>query len=101
MASCMMMVLVISCMMLLNPKVIASQEASEEDLLEFPLNLEHFEADFFLFGAVGRGLDAFAPQLANGGPSPIGARLANLGVLVRDIIFQFGLQEVGHLRFYL
>ncbi|XP_028760125.1 desiccation-related protein PCC13-62-like [Neltuma alba] len=71
---------------------------NDEDLLEFPLNLEYLEADFFLIGASGHGLDSVAPQLADGGPPPVGGRLANLGFLVRDIILQFGFQEVGHLR---
>lgn len=73
---------------------------SDVDLLEFPLNLEFLEAEFFLFGALGYGLDRVAPNLTNGGPSPIGARRANLDTLTRDIILQFGWQEVGHLRFY-
>ncbi|KAI9122936.1 hypothetical protein K1719_005825 [Acacia pycnantha] len=71
---------------------------NDKDLLEFPLNLEFLEAEFFLFGALGRGLDSVAPELVEGGPPPVGARLAKLGFLVRDIIFQFALQEVGHLR---
>lgn len=74
---------------------------SDVDLLEFPLNLEYLEAEFFLFGSLGHGLDVVAPGLAQGGPPPIGARLAKLGILVRDVILQFGLQEVGHLRFSL
>ncbi|KAL8472823.1 hypothetical protein ACS0TY_029879 [Phlomoides rotata] len=36
---------------------------SDVDLLEFPLNLEYLEAEFFSWGAFGRGLDAFAPNL--------------------------------------
>ncbi|XP_061352755.1 ferritin-like catalase Nec2 [Gastrolobium bilobum] len=71
---------------------------SDVDLLEFPLNLEYLEAEFFLFGSLGHGLDVVAPHLAEGGPPPIGARLANLDILVKDVILQFGLQEVGHLR---
>ncbi|OWM88019.1 hypothetical protein CDL15_Pgr016592 [Punica granatum] len=68
------------------------------DLLEFPLNLEFLEAEFFLFGALGYGLDRAAPNLTKGGPPPIGARTANLDIATRDVILQFGLQEVGHVR---
>ncbi|TKY53816.1 Desiccation-related protein PCC13-62 [Spatholobus suberectus] len=73
-------------------------ELSDVDLLEFPLNLEYLEAEFFLFGSLGHGLDVFAPNLTEGGPPPIGAKLAKLDNFVRDVIFQFALQEVGHLR---
>ncbi|KAJ1420828.1 Ferritin-like domain [Sesbania bispinosa] len=76
----------------------AATPESDVDLLEFPLNLEYLEAEFFLFGSLGHGLDVVAPNLAQGGPPPIGAKLAKLDILVRDVILQFGLQEVGHLR---
>ncbi|ERN06402.1 desiccation-related protein PCC13-62 [Amborella trichopoda] len=68
------------------------------DLLEFPLNLEYLEAEFFLWGSFGYGLDKVAPNLTKGGPPPIGATKANLDPLTRDIITQFAYQEVGHLR---
>ena len=77
----------------------AAAPESDVDLLEFPLNLEYLEAEFFLFGSLGHGLDVVAPNLIEGGPTPIGVRLARLGSLVRNIILQFGFQEVGHLRF--
>ena len=70
----------------------------DRKLLEFPLNLEYLEAEFFLFGALGFGLDTVAPSLTMGGPSPIGAQIANLDRLTRDIVLQFAWQEVGHLR---
>lgn len=73
---------------------------SDVDLIEFALNLEYLEAEFFLFGPLGQGLDEVAPELAEGGPPPIGAKLARLDPLVNDVIFQFGMQEVGHLRFF-
>ncbi|XP_059654417.1 ferritin-like catalase Nec2 [Cornus florida] len=68
------------------------------DLLQFAENLEHLEADFFLYGALGYGLDVVAPQLVMGGPPPIGAKKANLDFLTRNIITEFAYQEVGHLR---
>ncbi|XP_031103524.1 desiccation-related protein PCC13-62-like [Ipomoea triloba] len=70
----------------------------DKDLLEFPLNLEYLEAEFFLWGAFGYGLDKQAPNLTGGGPAPIGVKEAKLSPLVKDIIGQFGLQEVGHVR---
>ncbi|OMO54365.1 desiccation-related protein PCC13-62-like protein [Corchorus capsularis] len=71
---------------------------SDLDLLEFPLNLEYLEAEFFLYGSLGYGLDRVAPNLTMGGPTPIGATKANLDPVVNDIILQFAYQEVGHLR---
>ncbi|XP_038875467.1 desiccation-related protein PCC13-62-like [Benincasa hispida] len=68
------------------------------DLLEFPLNLEYLEAEFFLYGSLGYGLDKVAPNLTMGGPPPIGAKMAKLGPFIKDIILQFAYQEVGHLR---
>ncbi|KAL2941016.1 Desiccation-related protein PCC13-62 [Bienertia sinuspersici] len=67
-------------------------------LLQFAQNIEHLEADFFLWGALGYGLDKVAPQLTLGGPPPIGARKANLDKLTQHIITEFGFEEVGHLR---
>ncbi|MED6139445.1 hypothetical protein PIB30_083895 [Stylosanthes scabra] len=76
----------------------ATLPKSDVELIEFALNLEYLEAEFFLNGALGHGLDVVAPNLTGGGPHPIGAKIAHLGHLVRDVILQFGLQEVGHLR---
>ncbi|KAF3640473.1 putative pentatricopeptide repeat-containing protein-like [Capsicum annuum] len=49
-------------------------------------------------GSLGYGLDKFAPELADSGWPPIGAQIAKLSPLIRDVITQFGFQEVGHLR---
>ncbi|KAJ6776143.1 DESICCATION-LIKE PROTEIN [Salix koriyanagi] len=72
--------------------------ATDKDLVQFPLNLEFLEAEFFLSGALGHGLDAIEPDFAAGGPPPIGAQKANLDPVTRKIIEEFGYQEVGHLR---
>ncbi|XP_023895665.2 desiccation-related protein PCC13-62 [Quercus suber] len=71
---------------------------ADVNLLEFPLNLEFFEAEFFLYGSLGHGLDKVAPNLTKGGPTPIGAKKAKLDRFTQDIIKQFAFQEVGHLR---
>ncbi|XP_059438972.1 ferritin-like catalase Nec2 [Corylus avellana] len=72
--------------------------ANDTDQIQFALNLEFLEAEFFLRGALGKGLDSFAPTFARGGPPPVGARKANLDPLVGRIIEEFGYQEVGHIR---
>ncbi|GLJ33173.1 hypothetical protein SUGI_0667930 [Cryptomeria japonica] len=71
---------------------------SEVDLLEFPLNLEYLEAEFFLFGSLGYGLDRAAPELPDGGPPPVGGKKANLDSVTYNVILEFAYQEVGHLR---
>jgi hypothetical protein len=70
----------------------------DKELIQVALNLEYLEAEFFLWSSVGKGLDTFAPYLAKQGPLPIGVQKANLPPLLADTFFQFGLQEIGHLR---
>ncbi|CAA0834277.1 Unknown protein [Striga hermonthica] len=70
----------------------------DHELMAFPLNLEYLEAEFFLCGAFGYGLDHEARQIAMNGPRPIGCTKANLGKYVLDNIKQMAYQEVGHLR---
>jgi len=74
--------------------------AGDTDRIQFALNLEFLEAEFFLNGALGRGLDSIAPSYAEGGPPPVCAKKANLDPLVARIIEEFGYEEVGHLRSY-
>uniref|UniRef100_A0A0D9W4I7 Desiccation-related protein PCC13-62 n=1 Tax=Leersia perrieri TaxID=77586 RepID=A0A0D9W4I7_9ORYZ len=71
---------------------------SDVDLLEFPLNLEYLEAEFFCWASLGYGLDVIDIKLTGGGPPPVGGQTAKLTPLVRDIATQFCYQEVGHLR---
>ncbi|CAL4939352.1 unnamed protein product [Urochloa decumbens] len=68
------------------------------DPMQFATNLEFTEAEFFLHGAYGVGLDEIAPKLALGGPPSVGSRKANLDEVTWRIVAEFGLQEVGHIR---
>lgn len=68
------------------------------DLFQFPGNLEFLEAEWFLWGGLGCGLDVALPELLDRGPPPIGAKKANLDPLVKKIVIEFTYQEVGHLR---
>ncbi|KAG8063394.1 hypothetical protein GUJ93_ZPchr0003g17385 [Zizania palustris] len=68
------------------------------DPVQFALNLEFTEAEFFLHAAFGKGLDHFAPNLTLGGPPPVGAMKANLDELTWRVIAEFAYQEIGHLR---
>ena len=89
---------IVALLVLLLPKSYCSVPKEDIDLLEFPLNLEYLEAEFFLYGSLGVGLDTVAPNLTKGGPTPIGGQLTILDSVTRDVILQFALQEVGHLR---
>ncbi|CAJ1940788.1 unnamed protein product [Sphenostylis stenocarpa] len=75
-----------------------SSPKSDADLVEYPLDLAFLVAEFCLMGATGRGLDAFAPGLAQGGPPPVGGKMANLDPLTRNLSLQYGFIAVGHLR---
>ena len=70
----------------------------DRNVLEFALNLEFLEAEFFLWSGLGFGLDQVAPQLVMGGPSPVGGEIATLDEFTHNITVQLALQEVGHLR---
>ncbi|KAH0784562.1 hypothetical protein KY290_004160 [Solanum tuberosum] len=81
-----------------TPKVGLPVTKEDIDLLQFSENLEFLEAEYFLWAVHGYGLDIVAPELAMGGPPPIGVRKANLDFFTSNIINEFAMQEVGHLR---
>lgn len=69
------------------------------ETIQVALNLEYFEAEYFLWASYGYGLDKLAPYLVGGGPKPIGVQKAALSPYYVDFFKQMGLQEVGHLRY--
>lgn len=75
--------------------------ANDSDQIQFALNLEFLEAEFFLNGALGKGLDSIDPALSQGGPRPIGAQKARLDddPVVARIIEEFAYEEVSHIRY--
>ncbi|XP_030543325.1 desiccation-related protein PCC13-62-like [Rhodamnia argentea] len=103
-ASCFRVVFLLPFFLRLGPVAAGSHgycgpvPATDAELIHVAMNLEFLEAEFFLYGALGRGLDGIAPHLALGGPPPAGGERANLDPLVRRIIEEFGYEEVGHLR---
>ncbi|XP_023765706.1 desiccation-related protein PCC13-62 [Lactuca sativa] len=96
------MIITTSLLLFLFTPTLVSSECEllkyDTNLLEFPLNLEYFEAEYFLYGSMGKGLDSVEPNIAAGGPPPVGAKQANLTPVIKDIITQFAYQEIGHLR---
>ncbi|XP_050203338.1 ferritin-like catalase Nec2 [Mercurialis annua] len=73
-------------------------KANDKDRLQFALNLEYLEAEFFCYGSLGHGIDFIEPGLSHGGPPPIGAQKANLNPLVCKSMEEFCYQEIGHVR---
>ncbi|KAL6217253.1 hypothetical protein ACLB2K_010470 [Fragaria x ananassa] len=89
---------VTSTLVTISPPSCAPIDAADVDRMQLAMNLEYLEAEFFLSGATGLGLDSYAPGLSGGGPPPIGAQKANLDPLVRRIIEEMGYQQIGNMR---
>ncbi|KAK4773737.1 hypothetical protein SAY87_028756 [Trapa incisa] len=100
---------VITLMLLLEVRAMAAAAASSHpycgplpgsdvDKVQFAMNLEFLEAEYFLYGSMGKGLDKFAPYLTNGGPPPVGGQKADLDELGFHIIQEFAYEEIDHLR---
>ncbi|KAA0068011.1 desiccation-related protein PCC13-62-like [Cucumis melo var. makuwa] len=72
--------------------------APDIEVVRFASNFEYLEGEFFLHSALGKGIDSINPNLAFGGPPPIGAQKANLDHVTAKMAEEFGNQEIGQLR---
>lgn len=86
---------------LFSPIFCSFEDVVDVDLVQFHLNLEFLEAEFYFYGTLGWGLDHADPKLAQGGPPPVGGQYAYLDPILRDIFSQFAFQQAGHLRYSL
>lgn len=66
--------------------------------IQFLLNAKFVEAEWFLHGALGRGIDFIDGALSGGGPPPTGARKATIDFRATEVAAELGYQEVGHIR---
>ncbi|KAK9945639.1 hypothetical protein M0R45_011143 [Rubus argutus] len=74
-------------------------EATDVDRVQFALNLEFCQAEYFLYGTFGKGLDSISPNLTAGGPPPIGVQKALLlNPEVARISEEIAYQQVGNIR---
>ncbi|XP_016901050.2 desiccation-related protein PCC13-62-like [Cucumis melo] len=71
---------------------------SDNDMLQFHMNIDYLLCEFFMCSATGKSCDQFDPSLAARGPPPFGCRRGNFDPLYRQAIEDFGFIIIGHLR---
>jgi hypothetical protein len=69
---------------------------TDADILQFALNLEYLEAEFYSWAAFGRGLSA---EDAGNGPASIGGQKALLSPTVQAYATEIANDEINHVRF--
>ncbi|PWA55201.1 desiccation-related protein PCC13-62 [Artemisia annua] len=65
---------------------------SDKNLVEFPLNLEYLEAEFYLFAAIGKGLDNIQPNLT--GYSGLLGVEAGQDAVIRTLLYERATERV-------
>ncbi|KAL3146076.1 hypothetical protein ABBQ38_015425 [Trebouxia sp. C0009 RCD-2024] len=76
--------------------IAAKQNYSDMDIVHFLTNVECLEGQFDTWGTFGYG---FLNNLTLGGPTPLGARAANLTEMTRPFMEEVALNEQGHALF--
>ena len=85
-----------------TPTATASTAVGDADVLNFALNLEYLEAQFYSFAAFGVGLDAsLLTGLGTQGAVTGGAQVPfdTTNTVVRDYAREIALDEIAHVRF--
>lgn len=79
------------------PTVVAQMPDIDVDVLNFALNLEYLEAEFYLQAAFGRSLNAAD---TGGGPAPIGGRKVTFATpAIQAYAEEIALDEEAHVKF--
>ena len=80
-------------------KITATGEIKDEDMFRFALNLEYMEAEYYLRGTRGKGLDS-----ADLGKSPgkvvVGEKVAFENKVLKEFLEEVRRDELAHVRFY-
>jgi hypothetical protein len=84
-----------------TPAIVAAKPDIDVDVLNFALNLEYLEAEFYLWAAFGRGL---SDADAGGGPASVGGRLLSykgqpIDPAVKAYIEEIATDEENHVKF--
>jgi hypothetical protein len=84
-----------------TPAIVAVKPDIDVDVLNFALNLEYLEAEFYLWAAFGRGL---SDADAGGGPASVGGRLLSykgqpIDPAVKAYIEEIATDEENHVKF--
>lgn len=74
----------------------AAAAHSATDVLNFALNLECLEAEFYSYAAFGKGL---TEAQRGGGPAPIGGRKADLSPELQSVAEEIASDEIAHVEF--
>eukprot|EP00850_Spirogloea_muscicola_P025306 SM002720S10225 [mRNA] locus=s2720:20:835:- [translate_table: standard] len=75
---------------------VSAQNITDVDILNFALNLECLEAQFYSFAALGQGLSVAD---RGGGPAPRGGRKASLSDEAQAYAEEIAGDEIAHVRF--
>ena len=77
----------------------SSKDISDEDIFQFALNLEYMEAEYYLRGTRGKGLDS-SDIGSDPGKVVGGAQVPFKGKAIQEFLEEVAENELAHVRFY-